>query len=238
MTNEELIQAFPECEKIKREDIAECITKAMTEERFYAEASNKVYRKAHELWPYQQGLKDDDPERMARRAYFFYDILKGVKSPFNEWLKTFETEFIAQHGQVRTFDEACQTAADEWVKMIFDHNMQDNGDKSYMGVFSMALGTLIKEKARRGIGIEFVEKFRTLCRDYYLGGCIYKDRIGKLRAEPYCDYGPNSPLADLLLKAGVPKERVDGICPWKTGITINERDNSVIIRGYQTERFI
>lgn len=77
-----------------------------------------------------------------------------------------------------------------------------------------------------------------LFKHYYLGGCIYEDRIGKLRAEPYCDYGPNSPLADLLLKAGVPEERVGGICPWKTGITINERDNSVIIRGYQTERFI
>ena len=56
MTTEELIQAFPECEKIKREDIAECITKAMTEERFYAEASDKIYSKAHELWPYQRGL--------------------------------------------------------------------------------------------------------------------------------------------------------------------------------------
>ena len=49
MTTDELIQAFPECEKIKREDIAECITKAMTEERFYNEASDKVYHKAHEL---------------------------------------------------------------------------------------------------------------------------------------------------------------------------------------------
>ena len=33
MTTEELIQAFPECEKIKREDIAECITKAKTPEK-------------------------------------------------------------------------------------------------------------------------------------------------------------------------------------------------------------
>ena len=80
MTAEELIQAFPECEKIKREDIAECITKAMTEERFYAEASDKIYSKAYELWPYQRGLKDDDPERVAYKAYFWGDILKGVRS--------------------------------------------------------------------------------------------------------------------------------------------------------------
>lgn len=100
MTTEELIQAFPECEKIKRDDIAECITKAMTEERFYTEASDKVCRKAYELWKYQRGLKDDDPERVAYRAYFWGDILEGVESPFKEWLKTFKTEFIAQHGQV------------------------------------------------------------------------------------------------------------------------------------------
>ena len=124
MTTEELIQAFPECEKIKRKDIAEYITKAMTEERFYAEASDKIYNKAYELWPYQRGLKDDDPERVAYGAYFWGDTWKGVVAPFKEWLETFKTEFIAQHGQVRTFDEACQTAADEWARMIFGNHVQ------------------------------------------------------------------------------------------------------------------
>ena len=237
MTNQELIQAFPECEKVKRSDMFQCIIEAMDQERFYCNASKRVFKKAKDLWPYKREWSYMNPEYEAYKLYFQGG--RSTKSPFREWLWMLEDEFIERHGQVHTFEEACQLAADEWVRMIFDHHMQDNGDKSYMGGFTMALGTLVKEKARRGIGIEFVEKFRTLCRDYYLGGCIYEDSsLGKLRAEPYCDYNPNSPLADLLLKAGVPKERVGGICPWKTGITINERDNSVIIRGYQTERFI
>lgn len=239
MTNEELIQAFPECEKIKREDIAECITEAITEERFCAEASNKVYHKAHELWPYQCGLKNDDPEFVARRAYFYYDILKRVKSPFNEWLKTFETEFINQHGQVHTFEEACQIASDEWTRMIFCNHVQNNGDQSDAGGLAMVLGTLAKGKASSGISSDIIEKFRKLCKEYYLGGCIYEDEeYGKMKIEPYCDYSPNTPLAKLLEQAGVPDDRIGRIAPWKTGININKRDNSVCIRGYQTVRYL
>lgn len=239
MTTEELIQAFPECEKIKREDIAQCITKAMTEERFYAEASDKVYRKAHELWSYQRGLKDDDPERVAYSAYFWGDILKGVEAPFKKWQETFETEFIAKHGQVRTFDEACQTAADEWARMIFGHHIQNNGDQSDAGGLAMVLGTLVKDKASRGISSEVIERFRKLCKEYYLGGCRYNDgEYGWVNSEPYCDYGPNRALGRLLEQAGVPNGSIGSICPWKTGITVDERDHAVIVRGYQTERYI
>ena len=239
MTTEELIQAFPECEKIKREDIAECITKAMTEERFYAEASDKIYHKAHELWPYQRGLKDDDPERVAYKAYFWGDILKGVVAPFKEWQQTFEAEFIAQHGQVRTFDEACQTAADEWARMIFGNHVQNNGDQSDAGGLAMVLGTLAKDKASSGISSDIIEKFRKLCKEYYLGGCRYKeDKYGWMESNPHCDYGPNGALSRLLDQAGVPHDRFGSICPWKTGITINQRDNSVCVHGYQTARYI
>lgn len=239
MTNEELIQAFPECEKIKREQIAECITKAMTEERFYIEASNKVYNKAHELWPYQCGLKNDDPECVARRAYFYYDILKGVKSPFNEWLKTFETEFIAQHGQVRTFDEACQTAADEWVRMIFGNHVQNNGDKSDAGGYTMVLGTLIKDKAKGGYGKDVIDKFRSLMADHYRGGCRWTSESGtEYRDEPDVDYHPSPSLRGLLVKAGCKEKDAEYMCPWKTGITINKRDNSVCVHGYRTARYL
>lgn len=239
MTIEELIQAFPECEKIKREDIAECITKAMTDERFYAEASDKVYRKANELWPYQRGLKDDAPERVAYMTYFYGDFLKGVEAPFEKWQETFKTEFIAQHGQVRTFDEACQTAADEWARMIFGNHVQNNGDQSDAGGMAMVLGTLAKDKASSGISSDTIEKFRKLCKKYYLGGCRYKeDKYGWMESTPHCDYGPNDALSLLLDQAGVPHDRFGSICPWKTGITINQRDNSVCVHGYQTARYI
>lgn len=238
MTNEELIQAFPECEKIKREDIAECITKAMTEERFYAEASDKIYRKAFELWPNQCG-KYDDPERVARRAYFVGDILKGVETPFKKWLETFKTEFIAQHGQVRTFDEACQTAADEWVRMIFGHHVQNNGDQSGSGGLAMVLGTLAKDMASRDYGKDVIDKFRSLMADHYRGGCRWMCDDGtEYRDEPDVDYNPSPSLFGLLVKAGCKEDDANNMCPWKTGITINRRDNSVCVLGYQTARYI
>lgn len=214
----------------------QCIIEAMEHERFYSVASDKVYKKAHDLWPYKREWRDKNPEYEAYNLYFWNDWHR--KSPFKEWLRKLEDEFIERHGQVHTFEEACQLAADEWARMIFGNHIQNNGDQSDAGGLAMVLGTLAKGKASRGISSNIIEKFRKLCKEYYLGGCIYEDEYGKRVKEPYCDYDPNSPLADLLLKAGVPKERVGGICPWKTGITINERDNSVIIRGYQTERFI
>ena len=239
MTTEELIRAFPECEKINREDIAECITKAITEERFYAEASDKVYRKANELWPYLRGLKVDDPERVAYMAYFYGDIMEGVEAPFNKWLETFEAEFVAQHGQVRTFDEACQAAADEWARMIFCNHVQNTGDQADAGGLAMVLGTLAKSKASSGISSDTIEKFRKLCKEYYLGGCRYKvDKYGWMESIPHCDYGPNDALGRLLDQAGVPHDHFGSICSWKTGITINQRDNSVCVRGYRTARYM
>lgn len=240
MTNEELIQAFPECEKVKRDDMCQCIIEAIEQEKFYCEASSKVYKKAHDLWPYNREWRDDkNPEYEAYKLYFWGDR-HDIKSPFDEWLRgKFEEEFIARHGQVHTFEEACQLAADEWTRMIFGAHMQNNGDQSDAGGMSMILGTLAKEHAKEGVDSEVIEKFRKLCRDYYIGGCrAEEDKYGWRKEEPYCDYHPNGALAALLLEAGVPTDKVGNIAPWKTGITINERDNSVRIGGYQTERFI
>jgi hypothetical protein len=45
-------------------------------------------------------------------------------------------------------------------------------------------------------------------------------------------------LDRLLEQAGVPNDSIGSICPWKTGITVDERDHTVIVRGYQKERYI
>lgn len=240
MTIEELIQEFPECERIKREDIAECITKSMTEEKFYQEAADKIWKKVHELYPHYEGRYDkNNAEQNAYRSYFACNYATGSPSRFDEWRKTFETEFINQHGQVHTFEEACQIAADEWTRMIFGNHIQNNGDRSENGCLAMMLGTLAKDKAKSGIGGETVEKFRKLCKEYYLGGCIYVDEeYGKMKIEPYSDYGPNDALGSLLEQAGVPYDRIGSITPWKTGITVDKRDNSVRIQGYQTARYL
>jgi len=123
--------------------------------------------------------------------------------------------------------------------MIFGNHLQDNGDQSEAGFIGMMLGTLAKDKARSGLGNEIVEKFRTLCKAYYLGGCIYVDeKFGKMKLVPYSDYGPNSALGWLLEQAGVPHDRIGSIAPWKTGITINKRDNSVCVGSYQKQKYL
>lgn len=238
MTNEELIQAFPECEKIKREQIAECVTKAMTEEKFYREAADKIYRKAHELYPIPGGRYNKDyPGHAEYWLYFSGDYPKT--SPFKQWLEKFETEFIALHGQVRTFDEACQTAADEWARMIFGNHIQNNGDESDAGGYTMVLGTLIKDKAKGGYGKDVIDKFRSLMADHYRGGCRWTSESGtEYRDEPYVDYHPSPSLRGLLVKAGCKEKDAEHMCPWKTGITIDKCDNSVCVHGYRTARYL
>ena len=240
MTIEQLINEFPECEKIKREDIAECITKAMTEEKFYQEAVDKIWKKAHELYPHYDGRYDEnDDEQNAYRSYFVCDYATGGLSRFDEWMEMMRQLFVDMHGQVHTFEEACQIASDEWTRMIFGNHIQNNGDQSNAGGLAMVLGTLAKDKASRGISSNVIEKFRKLCKDYYLGGCIFEDKeYGKMKIEPYSDYGPNTALGKLLVQSGVSPDRIGSITPWKTGITINRRDNSVCVRGYQTARYM
>lgn len=240
MTIDELIQTFPECEKIKRENIAECITKAMTEEKFYQEAADKIWEKAHELYPRYEGRYDENnAEQNAYRSYFVCDYATGGVTRFDEWMETMRQLFVDMHGQVHTFEEACQIASDEWTRMIFGNHIQNNGDRSENGCIAMMLGTLAKDKAKSSIGAETIEKFRKLCKEYYLGGCIFEDKeYGKMKIEPYSDYGPNTALGELLVQAGVSPDRIGSITPWKTGININKRDNSVCVRGYQTKRYL
>lgn len=237
MTNEELVAAFPECERIKREQVAPLVERVFAECKTYREIHSVVWYYLTDLWPEPKGVKWDDPIRMEWSDYIVGNYKTNVK-PLPDWTKRLEDEFFARNGELHTLEEACQIAADEWARMIFGNHVQNNGDKSDAGGMAMVLGTLAKDKASRGIDSKVVEKFRTLCKEFYLGGCICEDEYGKHKSEPYCDYHPNTPLAELLLKAGVPEERIGSICPWKTGININERDHSVRIGGYQTERFI
>ncbi|MBQ8095556.1 MAG: hypothetical protein IJ243_00500 [Prevotella sp.] len=235
MTNEELTAAFPECERIKREQVAPIVEQVMNEVESWREISWGVKKSCKELWPEPEYRTDAYNEW----GHYFYGDWKTGQKDFDTWVKLLEDEYLQRTGERRTLDEACQLAADEWTRMIFGNHVQNNGDQSDAGGMAMVLGTLAKDKASRGIGSEVVEKFRTLCKEFYIGGCrVDEGKYGWRVNEPYCDYHPNSPLADLLLKAGVPEKSVGNICPWKTGISVDDRDHAVIVRGYQTERYI
>ena len=43
---------------------------------------------------------------------------------------------------------------------------------------------------------------------------------------------------DILYEAGIPEDDIRDICPWKTGIEIDEKDNAVIMIGYQKRDYI
>ena len=228
MTDEELMTAFPECDRIQRAQAAPILTQVMNEVDSWRKIRYTIQARLQEqFWPKPEYGSEEYKEW---REYFFgWD-----NKQFDEWISLAEWEFVYRHGQRHTMDEACQIAADEWTRMIFGNHVQDNGDHSDTGGLTMVLGTLAKDKAKQGISNEVVEKFRQLCKQFYLRA--YKDewRINV----PYCDYGPNSALADLLKESGVPEQSIGNICPWKTGIWIDERDYSVIVRGYQKERYL
>lgn len=237
MTNEQLAAAFPECERIKKEQVVPFVEQVFNEVESWRQIGCKMKLLCQDLYPKPKGVKWEDPLYQEWNHYFYGDY-KTDQKDFDNWTDLLKNEYLQRTGERRTMDEACQIAADEWARMIFGNHIQGNGDKSYAGGMAMVLGTLVKDKDSRGISSEVIEKFRKLCKEYYLGGCRREDEYGWTKSEPYCDYHPNSALADLLLEAGVPEDSVGNICPWKTGITVDERDHAVIVRGYQKERFI
>lgn len=238
MTNEELTAAFPECERIKREQVVPFVEQVFNEVESWRQIGYKIKGLCQKLWPKPQGVKWEDPLHQEW-SHYFYGNWETNQKDFDNWTDLLEDEYLRRTGERHTMDEACQIAADEWARMIFGNHIQNNGDQSDAGGMAMVLGTLVKDKASRGIDKDTIEKFRKLCKEFYLGGCrVDEDKYGWRKSEPYCDYHPNSALADLLLEAGVPEESVGNICPWKTGISVDERDHAVIVRGYQTEKYI
>jgi len=233
-TDEELMAAFPECDRIKREQAAPIVVQVMNEVDSWRKLRYTIQARLQEQY-WQEPDNYDSAEHKAWQEYFY----GWNDNRFEKWAKLVEWEYVYRHGQRHTMDEACQIAADEWTRMIFGNHIQDNGDQSDTGGLTMVLGTLAKDKAKRGISSEVIERFRKLCKEYYLGGCRYNDgKYGCVKSEPYCDYGHNGALGRLLEQAGVPDDSIGSICPWKTGITVDERDHAVIVRGYQKERYI
>lgn len=237
MTNEELVGKFPECPQIKRDDIRPLIEQVFAECKVYREIYNVVMKFCRKLYPEPARYNSEDPECEAWYNYFCGDY-DTKQYDFKNWIEAIEQEFLVRTGQRRTFEEACRIAAEEWSSMIFDRHVQDNGDKSEGGFFTMMLATINKADAAKEIEINVPDKFKELMTEYYLSGCKYKGTYGEFESEPYSDYGPNAALADILTKAGVPQLKLSVICPWKTGIHVDSRDGTVVVRGYQKERYI
>lgn len=239
-----IVEAFPECDRIKKSDIQGIVSELFVFAESYRQLSDKLHEHCHNLWPapevrYIPETSERTPEYTEWYMYFYGDSESGHE-PFYDWVCRFEESFIQQHGFKHTFEEACGIAADWWKIMIFEEINQDAGNDSVGGLFIKGMCETQKRKALMGLDVTEVSlKFRENIFQYYLGGCQYRfsERYtGEMI--PSVDYGPNGCLIDVLVKSGVPKSETARICPWKTTILVDNRDNSVVIKGYHKESIL
>lgn len=227
ITNEGFVMLFPECTYIKCSDIEPLIQTLFEECKDYREINEKVKDYCWKYYP-RPDTKSEE-----------YDTYLEYYNKVTEWIEHIKREYVERKGYKHPFEEACLIAAHEWARMIFGIHVQNNGDKTKAGNNLSYIATLTKEKAKENIDTKVVGKFITLMAEYYNSGCKDKKISDySIDIEPYCDYHPNSPLRNILIKSGVDKAKVDKICPWKTGITIDKIDYAVAVRGYQTIEYL
>lgn len=240
MTNEEIISQFPECEYLKKEDIIECVNKLFDDVKFYRKIYNYVMDTCKKVYPepeYDRINRNNNDGWKIWNDYFYgsgYDDSWHYVNPFGDWIKLIEEEFISRNGKIHEFKEACKIAADKWCELLFGWHMQNNGALDEEHSFNMcALGTILAEDSKKNISEKVKIKAHKLIEEYYLDGCLWKHDGVKTYVELSCDYGPNVPLYELLVKAGIKRNDASNICPWKTSISIDNKDNCVLYHTYQ-----
>lgn len=240
MTNEELLEKFPECEKLNKDDVRAILEKVLLESESHEEVVSKLYDSCEEIYPEPPENKHKPWEDQDHTQFNYFWEYKDDDNPskltFRQWTGMVEAEFVARTGKKRTYKEACRVAAEEWHRKIFDVVFQDNGCWEGSSYNLNMLGSSIKMSAQEKITQEMKDKFLEVMEDYYYNNCRYDwENNGQKHTsyiEPSCDYGPNGPLHDIMERAGIPEKEIDSICPWKTTIRIDQLDNRVKVYGY------
>lgn len=249
-SNEELLDYFPEHEKVDKKVIKKMIEEMYDKCERYQEIYNYFEDYINTCFPGSDGQKcnysREDPDYKEYTDYLYNHKIDGVAPndyDLYTWTKYASASYLNIKGQKHTFEEACQLAANKWCEMIFNFHLQDNGaiNEDHAGGFwACALATAMKNDSIKEITEDVIKKVNEEFYKYYFNHCRYIDKedgwTGHI--EPYCDYGPNTPLYDILENGGVSKKHINSLCPWKTGIEIDENDNSVIIKGYQKRTYI
>ncbi|MBR4590139.1 MAG: hypothetical protein IKO36_05675 [Bacteroidaceae bacterium] len=231
----DLITIFPENSKIPAEEFRQTLVDIFNNEKYCQNIITRLYKRFEDFFPYptnEQWADMSDNETYCKT----YMDEKGL---IYDWSKDVEVHFILAKGHRRTYDEACELAADYWMEKLFVKVFQDNGDRSGHSDTMQMLGSLLKVNASEGISDEVKNKVKENLIKYYKDHCIYKDNDGHtFHVELYCDYGPNTPLYYILKNSGIPENKINSICPWKTGIEIDDRDNAVVIKEYGKREYI
>ena len=232
-TNEELLAMMPEHKRVDREYMKGAIDFIMEKMPCYQDIDGYIKQCCSETFPCptNEQYRSCDEYCEEYRKYFYGD-------DYYKFRNAVQSEFLHRKGTRRSYEEACQIAADKWVEMIFGTHIQDNGDRTGGSEMAMMLATIIKDEAQKRCKQEVPDKARELLKKFYLGGCMCQCTTGIYPLPLDSDYGPNEPLRDILIKAGVDAKDVGMITPWKTRIGIDENDNAVMLQGYQTLEYI
>lgn len=240
-TNETLVQLFNECDKIKRDQIVSLVEDIFASENYH-QISNKIYKFCEEFWPEPQDYDSQEWKIWSDYMYGYYDHdTKHYNKPLGDWVDQCEYEYVYRNGKMHTYKEACEIAANKWCELIFEWHLNDNGalNEDHPGGFTAcALSSVLKNEASSKIPKEQQEKAYELIKKFYEDDCwweYYNDKgeyENTWQTNLNVDYGPNRPLYELLKKAGIEEKHIRTICPWKTSIRIDERDNSVIWHKY------
>ena len=234
MTNQQLLEMFPKDDRIDMSVIESAIENVFTDVEHYQDVHTYMKRVCERFIPYptdEQWREDDNQVVKDYMGFYFKD--------FRAFTVAVESEFVMRNGKRRTLREACEMAADEWIKRIFGDDPMDNGDTTGHSDMMLALGTEIKNNINKGVTKDIIEKARQLFIEYYEGRCMYTLSNGdRYQVELYSDYNPNNPLFDILVAAGLSESDAMHITPWKTGVSIDYIDNAVELIGYQKREYI
>lgn len=149
------------------------------------------------------------------------------------WKDLVINKFVEINPKFRSNEDACKMAAEFWCERIFKFHWQDNGSKDYNNGIQEILGTHIQAMAQKDLTPEMKDAAYKGLYDFYMNSIINNDKLLQYETRLDVDYHPCSALYDILLKAGVPENKIDSICPWKTTLRIDARDNSILARdGY------
>lgn len=226
MTKEELLDIFEYKYGYTREFISNVIDSAM-EEKYWANASNYICNMVSTYIPgIGRYVSRTDPHWEEQKAYMEWrDVLLFDSG----WLNIkFKELWRARHGMIRTKEEVCALAADQWCHHMFVSAYQDNGGgNDNLTVLGMYLKVNAQEKIPEEVRKKVWQGIHDFYYDHYEDNMYYRLSV---------DYYPCVWLDEILKNAGVDEKLIDSICPWKSMLKIDKEDNSIYAYWYDTDK--
>lgn len=221
---ERVLSAFPFPNNISKDSLAEIIEVALGR-NLYFKSTELIYALTKDLNP--------EPSKIDFTKGSEYDKWWDWRDEIRKWMKDqYFPLWKRINGEIRTIEAACELCANIWINKIFKVSLQDNGawNDGHVGVMMNAFGCMLKTNAMSEVSEEMKDKVKEGIKNFYLRN-EYRYDLG-------CDYDPCTKLYNILLEAGVPKNDIKNICPWKTYIKIMPEDNSVLVHTYQRDEYV